>query len=1083
MKKVSLILLLCFSAFLIEPTTAYLKGKRPESDVRKRLNKSAAPDPPKPRTPSGSSAQTSAFGSDANSATPAREMKVKDLPKTSLTSLEPAEEEEDDEPLSDIDPETLSQLKRKGAASRSTVESLLNGSTANEDASASTGAVKAGISPLAPTLVSNFAGVSDSDQTDGFIHKPPDTNMAVGPSNIVIVVNNLIAVYSKTGTLQSKTSLATWFTNLNLSTCNGCIIFDPRVAYDSAENKWIIVALYKDLTSQSKVLVSVSQTSSPTGSWWIYGLTGTLNFSGDDTWADYPDVGFDGISSANAGAVYITVNQFTFGTRLFRTGLIFIIRKSELYAGASVNYWRTWDRRNGDNTQAFTFRAAKTYGNPGGEFLVNTKNGGSTLSLWRINPTYPPTAIDMTLQSTINIGAYSVPPNATQPGTADLIDTMDNRAFGAVWQNNRLYTAFNEAHDWGGGGGTVTAFRYLKINTSANIAEINDFFGADGLHYYCPAIAADNADNIVVVFSRSNGSEFAGVRYTGRLTSESALQGSASLKAGTAAITTESGETKSRWGDYQGAAIDPSDGTKVWIYGEYAVDLAGITNDFDWGTWIGQVQFSGSTPPPSAPTATAATNIATNSFSANWNASANATGYRLDVSPNNTFSSFVAGFQDLDVGNVLTRSVTGLNPNTNYFYRVRAYNSGGTSATSSNTISTTTLQTPQVQFTSSAFGVSENANPGFINITVSRSGSTAGASSVNYTTTNGTAKEGKDYVHAIGVLTLNAGETSKTFPVLIINNAFVDGSRTVNIALSNVTGATLGAQTTTVLTISNDDASLGANPLDTPHSFVQFDYYDFLGRYPDTAGWDFWTQQITNCGSNAQCIEVARINVSASFFLSIEFQQTGYLVERLYKAAYGNATGNSGLNGAHTLPVPIVRFDEFLRDTQRIRQGVVVLQPGWEALLESNKQAYALEFVQTSRFITAFPTSLTPAQFVDQLNTRAGNVLSTSERTNAINLFGGAGNTTNTTARSQACRQVAEDNDLYNAEYNRAFVLAEYFGYLRRNPNDPPENTLDYTGFEFWLNKLNSANGNYINAEMVKAFLSSIEYRQRFGPQ
>src|SRR5262249_35473553 len=134
------------------------------------------------------------------------------------------------------------------------------------------------------------------------------------------------------------------------------------------------------------------------------------------------------------------------------------------------------------------------------------------------------------------------------------------------------------------------------------------------------------------------------------------------------------------------------------------------------------------------------------------------------------------------------------------------------------------------------------------------------------------------------------------------------------------------------------------------------------------------------------------------------------------------------------------------------------------------------------RFINAFPTTLTPDQFVDKLNQNAGNVLSPSERTTAINLFTGAGDTSNTTARAQAVRQVAEDQDLYNAEFNRAFVLAQYFGYLRRNPNDAPESTLDYTGFDFWLSKLNQFNGNYREAEMVKAFLSSIEYRRRFGP-
>jgi len=123
---------------------------------------------------------------------------------------------------------------------------------------------------------------------------------------------------------------------------------------------------------------------------------------------------------------------------------------------------------------------------------------------------------------------------------------------------------------------------------------------------------------------------------------------------------------------------------------------------------------------------------------------------------------------------------------------------------------------------------------------------------------------------------------------------------------------------------------------------------------------------------------------------------------------------------------------------------------------------------------------MTPAQFVDKLNQNAGNVLSQNERTTAINLFGNAANTTNVTARAQALRQVTEDQDLYNAEFNRAFVLTEYIGYLRRNPNDAPDS--DYTGYDFWLGKLIQFNGNYVAAEMVKAFISSPEYRQRFGP-
>jgi len=83
-------------------------------------------------------------------------------------------------------------------------------------------------------------------------------------------------------------------------------------------------------------------------------------------------------------------------------------------------------------------------------------------------------------------------------------------------------------------------------------------------------------------------------------------------------------------------------------------------------------------------------------------------------------------------------------------------------------------------------------------------------------------------------------------------------------------------------------------------------------------------------------------------------------------------------------------------------------------------------------------------------------------------------------ARARALRQVAENSTFAGQESNRAFVLMEYFGYLRRNPNDLPDT--DYGGYDFWLTKLNQFNGNFQKAEMVKAFISSIEYRKRFGP-
>lgn len=129
------------------------------------------------------------------------------------------------------------------------------------------------------------------------------------------------------------------------------------------------------------------------------------------------------------------------------------------------------------------------------------------------------------------------------------------------------------------------------------------------------------------------------------------------------------------------------------------------------------------------------------------------------------------------------------------------------------------------------------------------------------------------------------------------------------------------------------------NPIDDPTFFVSQHYRDFLNRDADVSGFNFWVDQISSCGTDVQCREVRRINVSAAFFLSIEFQETGYLVERIYKTAYGDATGSSDLGGTHTLAVPIVRQAELLPDTQTIGQGVVVGVGDWAQQLETNKNA------------------------------------------------------------------------------------------------------------------------------------------------
>src|SRR5262249_286373 len=162
--------------------------------------------------------------------------------------------------------------------------------------------------------------------------------------------------------------------------------------------------------------------------------------------------------------------------------------------------------------------------------------------------------------------------------------------------------------------------------------------------------------------------------------------------------------------------------------------------------------------------------------------------------------------------------------------------------------------------------------------------------------------------YAAGTLTFAPGETSKTFSVLLNEDMFVEGNEAFTIALSNPAGAVLGAQKTAIATIVDDLSEPFLNPIDNPHAFVHTHHPDCLNREPDAAGLAFWTNQITACGTDAKCFEAARVNVSASFFLSIEFQETGYLLYLMQKESYA------------TLP----KYSSFMRDLQEVSRGVIV---------------------------------------------------------------------------------------------------------------------------------------------------------------
>jgi hypothetical protein len=276
----------------------------------------------------------------------------------------------------------------------------------------------------------------------------------------------------------------------------------------------------------------------------------------------------------------------------------------------------------------------------------------------------------------------------------------------------------------------------------------------------------------------------------------------------------------------------------------------------------------------------------------------------------------------------------------------------------------------------------------------------------------------------------------------------------------------LGQRTDAVFSASAAGTAL--NPLDTTEYFVRQQYVDFLGREPDEAGLNFWANNIESCETDANCRAAKRIDTSAAFFLSIEFQQTGYLVYRTYQAAYGPMPG---------APVPL-QLSEFKPDTAEIGKDVVVNKLDWQMVLENNTRAYMADFVQRPRFTAAYPATLPPGEFVDKLFANAGVKTADADRALAIADFGSAATSSDPAARGRALRRVADNAVLSQQELNRAFVLMQYFGYLRRDANAARDT--DFSGYNFWLDKLNAFNGNFRDAEMVKAFLLSSEYRGRF---
>ena len=359
-----------------------------------------------------------------------------------------------------------------------------------------------------------------------------------------------------------------------------------------------------------------------------------------------------------------------------------------------------------------------------------------------------------------------------------------------------------------------------------------------------------------------------------------------------------------------------------------------------------------------------------------------------------------------------------------------------------------------IQFASSSFVVAENA--GSREIVVTRSGDVASPALVTYATSdtaglaactvvNGKASERCDYETAVGTLRFAAGETSKSFIVPIVDDAHVEGSETLSLTLVGPVGAKISLPVA-VLTITDNDASPSAqNPIDDIPFFVTQQYIDFLGRLPDTIGFNNWVATLQGCpnggfgeNDNPDC---DRVHVSAGFFLSDEFRGRGYWAYRFYEVGFDRR--------------PL--YAEFVPDMAQVGGPQ---SPQSELL---SKAAYTAAFVVRPEF-TARYNGLSNSAYVNALEQNAEITL--ANKAALVAALNG-----NQKTRADVLREIVESKDVEDRFFIRAFVAMQYFGYLRRDP--------DTIGYNNWVTTLTADPSNF--RHMIFGFLYSTEYRGRFG--
>jgi Putative Ig domain len=431
--------------------------------------------------------------------------------------------------------------------------------------------------------VNSFAAVADNGTVI-----PPDAEGAVGPHHLMEALNSQIVIQDRAGKTLSAITNSTFWSSLGVTES-----FDAHVLYDPYAQRWIFSSAAGEKSSDSAILIGVSQTSDPTAGWNLY----KVNLGSSANWVDYPTLGF------NKNWIVVQANIFTIAGDNFVNSTIWAFDKADLYAGGSGKYTVL------SPTSGFTQVPATTMDPdlPTMYLLEPSSSGSGKL---RIDTITGPVGAEVLTTGV----AYPTGPSAWQTfspvtnfapqhGTSENIDTEDGRIQSCVYRNGSLW-ASHTVYLPATGTPTRTAAQWWQINVSASgFGQVQQFGRIDdpsAVNFYAyPSLAVNHYGDVMLGYTHFGIRIYASAAYSMHLASDppNTMESEVTLKAGEASYFKDFGTGDNRWGDFSATVVDPVDDTSMWTIQEYA----GQNNM--WGTWWGELMPRGprptATPTPS----------------------------------------------------------------------------------------------------------------------------------------------------------------------------------------------------------------------------------------------------------------------------------------------------------------------------------------------------------------------------------------------------------------------------------------------------------------------------------------------------